>query len=606
MNISVPMIDKTISAIKSTSRRFPFVVLSAIITAGILITAAHDREYLIRLGSVVGLGIPLFFGNKFFAENLKEQQKTNFSLGITNRLLDLIAIVFLICFYFINNEISSKVYYVKFFITCFALHLYVSISRFTQKNDTDAFWEFNKALFIRFIISTIYTVVLYVGVVLCLATLIYLFKVKGIVHLYADIWFFCTFVFHILHFLAGIPKDSQEFRTNQSYPKGLQIFTQYLLIPLISVYALILYAYELKILIQWDLPKGKIAMMISTMAVLGILNLLLIYPRSKDENEKWISTYSKYFYIGLLPLVGLLYFAIIKRLSDYGITEGRYYVFLIALWLSGISIYFLASKRKEIRIIPISLLIASVLSNFGPWGATEMTISSQLRKINKFLVDNKMLIDGKLTAPPSTMTKEKFKDTENTIRYFFKNYDIEKLNQWEHPEGKKLNQLDDLLGVMEHFQMKEYINGVYHYDIHSDKPNREKFHFYFSGRSYAKNIKGYDYYSHVYLYADAKYIHLNKDEKVKVYFKNYGEFIAFSIDEKELGTINVAEYISNLKKNNPTKIKRRSSLDRKDALLIKSFENMKVKIDLNYIKGFEETNLILVNELDADIYLKID
>lgn len=606
MNISLPMIDRNISAIKSVSRRFPFVVLSAIITAGILITAAHDREYLFRLGSVVGLGIPLFFGNKFFAENLKEQQKVFLSQNLTNRLLDMIAIFFLIGFYFVNYELSSKVFYVKFFITCFALHLYVSISRFTQKNDTDAFWEFNKALFIRFIISTIYTVVLYIGLILCLATLIYLFKVKGIENLYVDIWFFCTFVFHILHFLAAIPIDSQEFRTNQSYPKGLQIFTQYLLIPLISVYALILYAYELKILIQWDLPRGKIAMMISTMAVLGILNLLLIYPRSKDEKEKWINKYSKYFYIGLLPLVGLLYFAIIKRLNDYGITEGRYYVFLIALWLTGISIYFLVSKRKEIRVIPISLLIASILSNFGPWGATEMTISSQFNKINQFLIDNQMLNNGKLVAPPIGMTKEKFKDTENTIRYFFKNYNIEKFNQWEHPEGKKLNHLSDLLDVIEFIKMKDHINLSYHYDIHSTNQNRKKFNYHFSGTTYAKNTKGFHYFSYIYLYSNPTYIHLNKDSKLKVNFIKNGEFIEFSINNKEIGKYNISNFVLKLKNQNSEKPNKMTNLEREKAIILHEFENSKIKLILTSVKGFEDNDRMLATELSGDIYFRLD
>src|SRR5690606_10631810 len=66
--------------------------------------------------------------------------------------------------------------------------------------------------------------------------------------------------------------------------------------------------------------------------------------------------------------------------SEYGLTESRYFILVLALWLSGITGYFLIRKSPNILLIPASLCILAVLATFGPQSASSVTIKSQISR----------------------------------------------------------------------------------------------------------------------------------------------------------------------------------------------------------------------------------
>src|SRR5690606_19185258 len=115
------------------------------------------------------------------------------------------------------------------------------------------------------------------------------------------------------------------------------------------------------------------------------LSLLLVHPLRNDEDNKWIKAYSKIFYVLMLPLVPLLILAIYKRVDAYGITESRYILIILAGWLTFITLYFLVKGREQIRIIPISLVIISILICFGPWGISSVSKTSQQNRLAHLL-----------------------------------------------------------------------------------------------------------------------------------------------------------------------------------------------------------------------------
>src|SRR6185437_825577 len=156
------------------------------------------------------------------------------------------------------------------------------------------------------------------------------------------------------------------------------VFTQYVLIPLASVYVVILLAYEVKILIQWSLPKGLVSNLILRYAVFGILSILLIYPLRNQEENKWIKTYARSFYFLLIPLLALLFLAVFTRILPYGITAPRYFLIVLAGWLLFITFYFLLSQKQNIKVIPVSLCILALLSVYGPQSAFSVSRYSQM------------------------------------------------------------------------------------------------------------------------------------------------------------------------------------------------------------------------------------
>src|SRR5690554_7276939 len=105
--------------------------------------------------------------------------------------------------------------------------------------------------------------------------------------------------FNTWFFLSGIPEKLDQ--SEGAYPpKELKVFAQYILLPLLAVYLLILYGYGAKIVLIWDWPRGIVSYLIICVAVLGITTFLLLYPYSRLEGTNWIKKSTLAFYCLLI------------------------------------------------------------------------------------------------------------------------------------------------------------------------------------------------------------------------------------------------------------------------------------------------------------------
>ena len=202
-------------------------------------------------------------------------------------------------------------------------------------------------------------------------------------------------LFNTWFFVVRIPKDLEKLEEITTYPKGLRIFTQYVLLPLIILYLIILYGYGAKILIEGDWPKGIVSYLISGVSVFGIFAMLLIYPYRVEKDKGWIGKFSTWYYYLLLPLIVLLFIAVGMRIADYGITINRYVLVVLGIWLTLVSLYFSLGK-SNIKIIPVLLTIFLGLSSFGPWGMSSVSEKSQINRLENILSENGILKEGKI------------------------------------------------------------------------------------------------------------------------------------------------------------------------------------------------------------------
>ncbi len=268
----------------------------------------------------------------------------------------------------------------------FAFHLLVAFSPFIKSGNLHGFWAYNKILFLQILTAGLYAFVLFGGLSVALLAVDGLFQVKVNSEVYLRLLAIVGIGFTTVFFLSGIPDDFKRLSTTQhEYPKGLKMFTQYVLIPLLTIYLAILLVYEVKIMISWELPNGMVSTLILGYAVLGILSLLLVYPIKEQEGNSWIRLFSKWFYLMMIPLVVLLILAVWKRVGTYGITESRYVLLILAFWLSIVTGYFLISKKDNIKVIPISLCILALLSTYGPQSAFSVSRLSQTERLKKMM-----------------------------------------------------------------------------------------------------------------------------------------------------------------------------------------------------------------------------
>ncbi|MBE9466113.1 DUF4153 domain-containing protein [Dyadobacter subterraneus] len=311
----------------------------------------------------------------------------------------ILGILLLTGYYFYISEDPNQSDYYRFLLFLASLHLFVSFAPFLGFDETNGFWQFNKTLFLQFLNASLYSITLYIGLLIAIETVKFLFDVRFLFEIEAHLFFLIFILFHTIFFLSKIPENLESLDEQSDYPSGLKIFTQYVLLPLEVVYLAILYAYTGKIIFQWQLPEGGVAYLVLAFSVAGILALLLLYPLRETLKDRWVSLFSRRFYIAILPLILLLFTGIFRRINDYGLTENRYLVAVLALWLTGIAIYSLSVKRNDIRWIPVSLSVISFLLAVGPWNIFAVAEKSQLQLFQTILSDYKLLnakgkIDG--------------------------------------------------------------------------------------------------------------------------------------------------------------------------------------------------------------------
>lgn len=398
MKVSLPSFNEIATESLATFRRFPVVMSVALIGTAVAIWLADlsyekekDYYWLYNIAFQCGLSISFFIALTIYGESRGGKRNTVLTVNAIG--LSMVAIY---AFTFPEVAIYEAPvrHFYQYLLFFLASHLFVSFSPFLNSSDINEFWGYNKVLLLNLLTSALYSVVLFVGLSIALLSIDVLLEINIDANLYLQLWFFLVGVFNTWFFLSRVPKPGAFQPGMTDYPTGLKVFVQYVLIPLVTVYIFILYLYIAKIIIQWELPKGWVANLVLSFSIAGILSLLLLYPIQHQEKNKWMRVYSRSYFYGLILLLVLLFVSIWTRISEYGVTINRFFVATLAVWLAGIVIYFVTSKTKNIKVIPISLCIIALGISFGPIGAFSVSERSQLGRFEKMLGENQMLDDN--------------------------------------------------------------------------------------------------------------------------------------------------------------------------------------------------------------------
>ena len=374
--------------------RYPMVLTAALIAAISAVVAIEidhqDNQFLVTKLAFAGcLGISLMFGIKMLSQRIGK-----------GFLLEILGAAFLVWFYFYLPDSEKQFTEVNGFVI-FALvilsHLFVSFSGFLNKKPELNFWQFNKNLFINIFLTAVFTGVLVLGVVLAILAVDKLFDFNFNNNLYPKTILFLAISGSTFIFLIFNDKGIFQLEKDGSYPQILKFFTQFVLIPLLLIYVTILYFYAGKILINWELPRGWVSYLILIYSVVGILALLLVHPLKEESAKSWVKVFSKIFYYTLIPLLVLLFVAIFTRILEYGYTEPRYFVLLLAIWLTTVVFYFIFYKKATIKFVPISLFIFGVFALIFPYvNAFSTAKRSQKTELQQILTKNQLLEKGKI------------------------------------------------------------------------------------------------------------------------------------------------------------------------------------------------------------------
>ena len=390
-------------------RRFPLTLLCSFILGGVGIYLIHNLDFqeadqltwIFPILSTAGLGLSLTLATALAAERYQWPEHWRWTAQAG-------AVALLGIWYGLVPAQPNLVWGTRLSVLLVGLHLTVAagpyLSELRQRADTPGFWRYNETLFLRILAALLYSGVLFAGCALALLAIEKLFNVKLDYRVYGNLLVLFGTVFNTWFFLAGVPHDFAALEHEAPYPKGLKLFTQFVLLPLVVLYLGILYAYMGRILVTWTLPEGWVSTLVLVLAVAGIFALLLIHPIRQTAENAWIRTFSRWFYRALFPLLALLAVAIGTRIQAYGITEERYFVLALAAWLFGMAVYFLRRHGVNIVWIPASLAVVAFLSAAGPWGAFAIAEHSQLRQLMVISRQHGLLQNGHLDAAGQRVT----------------------------------------------------------------------------------------------------------------------------------------------------------------------------------------------------------
>ncbi len=396
--MKLPSVNYLMTNAKESFVRFPLTVLSSLISVVVGIYLIENEKDMLNMFPFINLmlcaslGIPLYFCATIISN------KRGF-VGKSTWIINSFATLLLIAIYFTlpnaESTHNTSLPYIKYALYNITCHLLVSFIPFAFSKQLNAFWHYNKILFIRFLTSVLYSGFICIGLLLALTSLNLLFDLKIHEQLYFEIWIVTMCFFNTWFFVGGIPVDFDKLDSIDEYPKGLRIFSQYVLLPLLGLYLIILYAYGTKIFVLWDWPKGIVSYLIICVSVLGILAFLLLHPYGNQKEHSWIRKVSKGYYFMLFPLLVILFIAIFMRINDYGITISRYAVLVLGIWLSIVCVY-TAIGKTNIKFIPTSLAIIAILISFGPWGMFSVSERSQVNRLRSILEQSNLLVGGKI------------------------------------------------------------------------------------------------------------------------------------------------------------------------------------------------------------------
>ncbi|OGS14345.1 MAG: hypothetical protein A2285_06640 [Elusimicrobia bacterium RIFOXYA12_FULL_57_11] len=441
---------------RAAIERFPLTVAfcaAACVTTWWLIAGPQPEPHLrVTLLMTFGFGAALFYALNLINEH--------FPLPAPARPAHLVLAggLFLFFFYFRFAQAEGLAYEDRFAQWVFAVIMLASFAPYIRPPGPLELWQFSRRLLTRGAVSAVYTAALFAGAALALAAIDKLLGLKVEDKAYQYLWTFAGLMFWPLHFMAGTP-DRHEARTPaEAYPHGLKLFTQYVLLPLASAYFLILYAYMAKILFTQQWPQGMVSWLTSSASALGLLAFLLLYPVSDAPENRWIKTFSRGFCLAALPLLLMLFAAVYKRIAQYGITEHRYFLVCLGLWLFGMFSYFLLSRRPDIRRVPMTLALLAAITSAGPWGAYSAGLASQSARLQRLLSENGLLAGGKVVKPQRALTGETRQEISGVLYYILRYHGPEPLKEyfppgdpaltglrnyhrWEHKAGRDLMSL---------------------------------------------------------------------------------------------------------------------------------------------------------------------
>ena len=403
-------IKKYPSQISTAFKRFPLAVAFAIFTTIAFIyfyenshSPTHSKlNYWLFIYPIAATMIALTI-------SLVQESRKKFSIipHIVAGAVWLAISIALVFFHFSTNNYTEHIYVLAtwlFIYTTIFLSIFVA-PFFKQKNE-NGFWIFLMKNAKAAVNAIAISVVLILAINWLLFGFFNLFdiKVSDKPYAYSAIIGLCT-IFPIL-FFSSIPSIDECLQETPTLNKFQTSTNKFLFLPVLSLYIILLYAYIAKIIIQWEMPKGMVSYLVSASMLLMLLRVTLMLPERTNPKPSFEKKLLKILPAACIPLVILMSVGIMRRISDYGISEDRYYIAAVNIFYYIIIAILLIDKiRCKSKYIAIVFCSMFFIATNGPLSAINVTHRVWINSIETALAE-----EGYNKFPLSKEDAQKFID----------------------------------------------------------------------------------------------------------------------------------------------------------------------------------------------------
>lgn len=545
---------------ESSFNRFPITLTWVTIGSFFLILLFGTDDYQLinqfsKLNLVFILGVSWFIASQFVAESLKYNTFKRFGLKF------LVFIGLLI--YLESNKIElNEADYVRWYLLMIAGHLFIFFAPFITSWNKYKFWNYLKIILTAILRSSLYSILLFVGLTFAVASLDFLFDIELNSNIYFQVFIFCIGIVNTFIYLSDFP-EIKGLKEKIIFSRPNEVLILYILIPLALLYISIVYIYAITILIKWELPQGWVTYLISALSFLGFTIHIAIEPIRKTNKAKLIRNFFPYYFYAIIPLLPLLFTALYRRIADYNFTEWRYLGLVFAIWISIMIFYMNISKIKATTIYVKSIFLFVLLSTFGPWSAFSVSVDAQLDELRRIVQKSRENTNKKIT-------EKKYERFESIVRYL--------------AERNALHQTKPLIGfnvenafttTSKYGLSKKIIDSL---NIEVEKAtlnsNMRIFNSRHMNRIFNFDISKYRHFVELNLRLNANY----KDEALLTYDKN--GIIKFMVKDKLLMENDISNHLSMMAE----KYKNMNNASRQDFTLEIKNDKGKFLLVFDYIK----------------------
>lgn len=391
--------------------RFPVTVVFSLILFIVAIFTIESDFYILPEEDLwikyLIIAIPLSASVELVREKYLENKRSNF-FRITS-FFGIFLFIFLLKIFFKNHFATETINITATILIFYVLFYLIPIIYRNEDKE-----KYLQSVVGNQMITIGFSIVLFLGLSAIVGTIdVLLINLPNTI--YFDNFVFSASIFGVAFFVSRLKRKDESLK-DYNLPKIVEVLICYILIPLILIYTAILYLYFVKIIFTLKMPKGIVSHLVLWYTTFSLFIIIMATPIT--YKNKFAKFYKKYFPLISIPLILLALFSINERIFQYGVTENRYLVVILILWLLFNMIFII---KADVKWVLISFIFAVLVAIFSPFNLVNVSINSQNKRLERILKKNGIVQNKKFINKNNELSQRTKNEIMSIIDYFYNN-----------------------------------------------------------------------------------------------------------------------------------------------------------------------------------------